>query len=170
VVCLKSVIVKPRKMRRPRPPRGCRAIGKKKLKTQMDNCAVCCIIKKHYTSFFDTIQKTSTSARSTSRRYSISIHVRLTSLHQRWQWRQRSFLQAVDVPKLSLINNILNITDAIDTVDEATLERTWMEIECAVLMCFVPMWKFSELCEKKNFIMFLYYTTNCTELSIHLYL
>ena len=25
----KSVIVKPRKMRRPRPPRGCRAIGKK---------------------------------------------------------------------------------------------------------------------------------------------
>jgi hypothetical protein len=29
VVCLKSVIVKPRKMRRPRPPRGCRAIGKK---------------------------------------------------------------------------------------------------------------------------------------------
>jgi hypothetical protein len=26
----KSVIVKPRKMRRPRPPRGCRAIGKKK--------------------------------------------------------------------------------------------------------------------------------------------
>jgi hypothetical protein len=28
VVCL-SVIVKPRKMRRPRPPRGCRAIGKK---------------------------------------------------------------------------------------------------------------------------------------------
>jgi hypothetical protein len=29
VVCL-SVIVKPRTMRRPRPPRGCRAIGKKK--------------------------------------------------------------------------------------------------------------------------------------------
>jgi hypothetical protein len=27
VVCLKSVIVKPRKMRRPRPPRGCRVIG-----------------------------------------------------------------------------------------------------------------------------------------------
>jgi hypothetical protein len=27
VVCLKSVIVKPRKMRRSRPPRGCRAIG-----------------------------------------------------------------------------------------------------------------------------------------------
>jgi hypothetical protein len=26
-----SVIVKRRKMRRPRPPRGCRAIGKKKL-------------------------------------------------------------------------------------------------------------------------------------------
>jgi hypothetical protein len=29
VVCLNSVIVKPRKMRRPRPPRGCRAIEKK---------------------------------------------------------------------------------------------------------------------------------------------
>jgi hypothetical protein len=29
VVCLKSVIVKPRKMMRPRTPRGCRAIGKK---------------------------------------------------------------------------------------------------------------------------------------------
>jgi uncharacterized protein YeeX (DUF496 family) len=29
VVCLKCVIVKPRKMRRPRPPRGCRAIEKK---------------------------------------------------------------------------------------------------------------------------------------------
>jgi hypothetical protein len=28
-MCLKSVIVKTRKMRRPRPPRGCRAIGKK---------------------------------------------------------------------------------------------------------------------------------------------
>jgi hypothetical protein len=28
-VSKKSVIVKPRKMRRPRPPRGCRAIGKK---------------------------------------------------------------------------------------------------------------------------------------------
>jgi hypothetical protein len=28
-VCLMCVIVKPRKMRRPRPPRGCRAIGKK---------------------------------------------------------------------------------------------------------------------------------------------
>jgi hypothetical protein len=26
----KCVIVKPRKMRRPRPPRGCRAMGKKK--------------------------------------------------------------------------------------------------------------------------------------------
>jgi hypothetical protein len=33
VVCLKSVIVKPRKMRWPRPPRGCRAIGKKILMT-----------------------------------------------------------------------------------------------------------------------------------------
>jgi hypothetical protein len=33
VVCLKSVIAKPRKMRRPRPPRGCRDIGKKKLTT-----------------------------------------------------------------------------------------------------------------------------------------
>jgi hypothetical protein len=32
VVCLKCVIVKPRKMRRDRPPRGCRAIGKKKHK------------------------------------------------------------------------------------------------------------------------------------------
>jgi hypothetical protein len=30
VVRLKSVIVKPRKMRRPRPPRGCQAIGEKK--------------------------------------------------------------------------------------------------------------------------------------------
>jgi hypothetical protein len=29
-VSKKSVIVKPRKMRRPRPPRGCRAIGKEK--------------------------------------------------------------------------------------------------------------------------------------------
>jgi hypothetical protein len=29
-VSKKSVIVKPRKMRRPRPPRGCRAIGRKK--------------------------------------------------------------------------------------------------------------------------------------------
>jgi hypothetical protein len=29
VVCLKSVIVKPRKMRRPRPPRGCGAIENK---------------------------------------------------------------------------------------------------------------------------------------------
>jgi hypothetical protein len=26
--CVSSVIMKPRKMRRPRPPRGCRAIGK----------------------------------------------------------------------------------------------------------------------------------------------
>jgi hypothetical protein len=30
VVCLKCVIAKPRTMRRPRPPRGCRAIGRKK--------------------------------------------------------------------------------------------------------------------------------------------
>jgi hypothetical protein len=29
VMCLKCVIVKPRKMRRPRPPRGCQAIEKK---------------------------------------------------------------------------------------------------------------------------------------------
>jgi hypothetical protein len=29
VVCLKCVIAKPRKTRRPRPPRGCRSIGKK---------------------------------------------------------------------------------------------------------------------------------------------
>jgi hypothetical protein len=29
----KCVIVKPRKMRRPRPPSGCRATGKKKLRT-----------------------------------------------------------------------------------------------------------------------------------------
>jgi hypothetical protein len=29
VVCVKCVIVKPRKIRRPRPARGCRAIGKK---------------------------------------------------------------------------------------------------------------------------------------------
>jgi hypothetical protein len=28
VVCLKCVIAKPRKTRRPRPPRGCRAIEK----------------------------------------------------------------------------------------------------------------------------------------------
>jgi hypothetical protein len=31
-VSKKCVIVKPRKMRRPRPPRGCRAIGKKDAK------------------------------------------------------------------------------------------------------------------------------------------
>jgi hypothetical protein len=30
-MCLKCVIVKPRKMRQPRPPRGCRAIGKKNI-------------------------------------------------------------------------------------------------------------------------------------------
>jgi hypothetical protein len=30
VVFLNCVIVKPQKMRRPRPPRGCQAIGKKK--------------------------------------------------------------------------------------------------------------------------------------------
>jgi hypothetical protein len=38
------------------------------------------------------------------------------------------------------------ITDAIATVDEAMLERTWMEIE---YRHNVPMWKFSKLCEKK---------------------
>lgn len=36
-------------------------------------------------------------------------------------------------------------------------------------MCFVrrmvPVWKFSKLCEK-NSIMFLYYATNCTQLSL----
>jgi hypothetical protein len=36
VVCLKCVIVKPRKMRRPRPPRGCRAIEKKIVKASED--------------------------------------------------------------------------------------------------------------------------------------
>jgi hypothetical protein len=34
LVCLKSVIVKPRKMRRPRPPRGCRATGGKNIVTK----------------------------------------------------------------------------------------------------------------------------------------
>jgi hypothetical protein len=32
-MCLKCVIVKPRKMRRPRPPRGCRAMDKENKKT-----------------------------------------------------------------------------------------------------------------------------------------
>jgi hypothetical protein len=38
-------------------------------------------------------------------------------------------LQVVDVPNLSLVNDIFNINDAIATVDEAMLERKWMEIE-----------------------------------------
>jgi hypothetical protein len=41
VVCLKCVIVKPRKMRRPRPPRGCRAIGKKKYFYRLQNTRKC---------------------------------------------------------------------------------------------------------------------------------
>jgi hypothetical protein len=40
MVCLKSVIVKPRKMRRPRPPRSCRAIGKKII-IILANCVAC---------------------------------------------------------------------------------------------------------------------------------
>jgi hypothetical protein len=34
-LCVKCVITKPRKMRRPMPPRGCRAIGKTKSATQI---------------------------------------------------------------------------------------------------------------------------------------
>jgi hypothetical protein len=40
-VSKKCVIVKPRKMRRPRPPRGCRAIGKKE-KNECTACADVC--------------------------------------------------------------------------------------------------------------------------------
>jgi hypothetical protein len=36
-VSKKCVIVKPRKMRRPRPQRGCRAIGKKKLQCRREH-------------------------------------------------------------------------------------------------------------------------------------
>jgi hypothetical protein len=52
------------------------------------------------------------------------------------------------------------------------LERTWMEIEYRLDVLRATngaMWKFSKLCEKKTFIIFLYYATNCTELSLHLY-
>jgi hypothetical protein len=43
VVCLKSVIVKRRKMRWPRPPRGCRAIGKKRLLLARGVNSICAV-------------------------------------------------------------------------------------------------------------------------------
>jgi hypothetical protein len=39
--CVYSVIVKPLKMRRPRPPRGCRAIGKENIKMNLNVRLLC---------------------------------------------------------------------------------------------------------------------------------
>jgi hypothetical protein len=61
-------------------------------------------------------------------------------------------------------------TDAIATVDEAMLERTWVEIEYRldVLRATDGSQSFLNYVKKK-FIMFLHYATNSPEISLYLY-
>jgi uncharacterized protein with LGFP repeats len=64
------------------------------------------------------------------------------------------------------------ITDAIATVDEAMLERTWMEIEYRLDVLRATNGANVEVFlnyVKRTCIIFPYYATNSTELSFHLY-